>query len=376
MNTAFIAVRMLSERRLRLAFTAAGLATLFFLSAAQVGLLVGWCNTNTAIIRNAGVDVWVMAEQTPAFDYGTPIPRARVTQARNVEGVAWAEAMYMGWNYWQRKDGRRVNIELVGLDSGSVGGPWKLREGRVEDVHAPDRVIVDELYLKQLGVERVGDEGDVFDRRAVVCGISRDVRTFTAAPFVFTSLRSAVRYDRRYREDEVTYVLVRCAPGHDPARVAAAIRAEVPHVEVLTTDQFAARSVRYWMLETGVGITVVLTAALGGLVSVVITSQTLFAITQEHLGDYATLSALGFGRGQLLGCVLVQALLLGSAGLLLGSVLFAAAAHASARTAIPLETTPAVYVGLAAGFLLSSLGSSYLSLRAVLRVDPVRVFRG
>lgn len=360
----------------RLFVTWCGLGFLFFLSAAQVGLLVGWCNTTSAIIRHADAAVWIMAEQTPAFDYGTAIPAQRVHQARSVEGVAWAEGMFMAWNTWQRPDGRRVNIELVGLDSSCVGGPWTMQRGRVEEVHLPDSVIVDELFLDSLGVAATGDEGEMYSRRAVVRGISANVRTFTASPFVFTSLRSARRYDKRYGSDEVTYVLVRCAPGHCPEEVRDRLRAALPFVEVLTRDEFAGRTMRYWMLDTGLGITVVLTAVLGLAVSVVITSQTLYAMTQEYLGNYATLAAIGFGRLQLFACVVFQSLILSAGGTAIGSVSFFAIARLSARTPVPLETTPVVFACLAAGSLASSLLGALLSIRAVVRLDPAVVFRG
>src|SRR5205085_8098551 len=138
-----IAMRMLLHRKSRFAFTVLGIGLLFLLSASQVGLLVGWFNTITAIVRKAGVDVWVMAEQTPGFDYGTAIPRHRIYQVRNVPGVAWAEGMYVGWSVWQRPDGRRVTVVLVGLDRGSVDGPWSTQEGKVEDVHVPNSVLID-----------------------------------------------------------------------------------------------------------------------------------------------------------------------------------------------------------------------------------------
>lgn len=371
-----VSLKMLLHRKARFVVTLLGLGALFFLSAAQLGLLVGWCNTNSAIIRHAGVDIWVMAEQTPAFDYGTAIPGQCVHQARSIKGVAWAEGMFMAWNMWQRPDGRRVNVELVGLDTSSVGGPWAMREGRVEDVHRPDSVLVDELYLPLLGVDRVGAEAEMIGRRAVVRGITQDIRTFTASPFIFTSIKSAIQYDKRYHPDEITYVLARCAPGHDPSTVAEAIRIVVPHVEVLTTDQFVTRTVKYWMLETGIGITVVLTAVLGVIVSLVVSSQTLFTITQEHLGNYATLIALGFEPKQVMGCVLIQSLVLGSLGALFGSLAFFIGINLSARTVIPLETTPVTFTGLIVIWLLCAVGSSSLSLRSVLDIDPVSVFRG
>jgi putative ABC transport system permease protein len=370
-----IAVKMLLHKKSRFLLTNLGIAVAFFLSAAQSGLMVGWCNTCTAVIRHSGVDLWVMAPHTPAFDYGTPIPRNRVYQVRNVPGVAWAEGMFMGWNWWQRPDGRAVNIELIGLDLSSVGGPWDLRAGAADVVHHPDTVIVDELYLASLGVAGVGDEVEMIGRRARVGGISCGVRTLTASPFVFTSLKSAIRYDQRYREDEITYVLARCAPGYNPEQVRNAVAHEMPHAEVLTTGQFAWRSIRYWMLQTGLGITVVLTAILGLVVAAVIISQTLFATTQDHLANYATLLALGFSRTQLGGAVVVQSLILGTGGILLGSAAFFWAARLSVTTPIPLETTGALLAGLVGVCLACCALASFLSVRSVFRIDPIAVFR-
>jgi putative ABC transport system permease protein len=370
-----LALRMLLYKKVRFLLTVLGIGVAFFLSAAQVGLLVGWSKTTSAVIRHADADVWVMARQTPALDYGTPIPRSRVYEVRNVAGVAWAEGMFMGWNTWQRPDGRRVTVEMIGLDDGSVGGPWKMKVGEPAVVHRPETVIVDEVYARSLGVSGPGDEALIQDLRAVVGGLSQEVRTFTAAPFVFTSLGSAIKYDKRYRDDEVTFVLVRCAPGFRPERVRDAIAREVPNVEVLTSRQFAVRSVAYWMLETGIGITVLLTAALGLVVGLVVASQTLFSITQDHLPNYATLLALGFSRWQLVRVVLLQSLQLGAGGVLVGSAAFSLASCASTATPIPVETTPPVYAGLVAVSLLSCLLASFLSVRSLFRVDPVAVFR-
>jgi putative ABC transport system permease protein len=370
-----IALRMLIYKKARLVLTILGIAVAFFLSSAQFGLLVGWCNTNSALIRHAQADVWVMAQQTPAFDYGTAIPRNRVHQVRSVSGVEWAEGLFMAWNVWQRSDGRRVNIELVGLDESCVAGPWKMKAGGVSAVHHPDTVLADDLYLTALGIERVGQEFEMIGERAVIGGITQEVRTFTASPFVFTSIESAIRYDKRYRDDEVTYVLARCARGFTPEQVRDAIARNVPHVEVLTAREFAVRTMKYWMLETGIGITVVVTAVLGLLVGAFIMSQTLYTITQENLANYATLVALGFSRTRLMAIVLAQSLILGVVGIVLGSQLFLLASKTSATTPIPLETTPSVFAALIAVALISCVLASFASVRSIFRIDPISVFR-
>lgn len=371
-----IAIEMLLHGKLRALSTLLGVAVAFFLAAAQFGLLVGWCNTCSAIIRHANADIWVMAQQTPAFDYGTAIPRQRLYQVRSVPGVQWAEGMVMSWMFWQRSDGRQQNVEMVGIDESLVGGPWQMQRGSVNYVHLPDGVIIDSLYCERLGIHRLGEEAEIQGARAVVRGISENVRTLTAAPFIFTSLDSAVRYDPRYRPDELTYVLARCQSGTTPAQVRESIKNIVPSVDVWTSDEFAVQTMKYWMLETGLGITVVLTALLGVLVGTVITSQTLFAITNDHLKEYASLLALGFARAQLVAIVLCQALALGIAGVFVGNGLFWYAVYASARTPIPIETTPFVFSGVMLATLLSCVGASLLSVRSIFRIDPVAVFNG
>jgi putative ABC transport system permease protein len=369
-----IPLRMLTERPLRLGATVAGLGVAFFLSAAQIGLLVGWSNTNAALVMNAGVDVWVMAKRTPAYEFGTAIPRNRLYQVRSVEGVAWAEGLFTAWNVWQCPDGRRVNIEIVGLDDGCVGGPWSMRDGEVTAIRRPDVVVVDETYLSALGVSRLGEEVELMGQRATVGGISRGVRAFTASPHVFTTIARAIRYDKRYRDDEITYVLARAAPGYPPEQVRDAVAAAVPHVEALTSSEFALRTVRYWMLETGAGITVVITAALGMLVGGFIISQTLFSVTQDHLADYATLHALGFSRRRLCGIVFVQTLALWAGGVVPGSCLFFVASHASAGSQIPLEMNGPVFASIVALTFTAGLLASLASVRTVFQVDPVSIF--
>jgi putative ABC transport system permease protein len=370
-----VAVKMLLHSKARSISTLVGIAVAFILSAAQIGLMVSWCNTVSEIVRHAGVDVWVMADRTPAFDYGTPIPQERLYQVRSVPGVAWAETMLMSWMFVHQPDGRMTIVELVGVDDGLAGAPWLMAENSASVVLEPDAVIVDKLYAKQLGISHIGDVVEMSGHRAVVRGFSEGVRTITAAPFVFTSIKSALTYDPRYRSDEVTYVLARCDVGTSPDELRDSIAKLVPSVQVLTTPQFIQLTLSYWLFDTGLGLIVIATAALGLIVGTVIISQALYAITNDHLPNYATLLAVGFGKWQLVAIVMVQALSLGVAGITIGSVVFGRMSVFSRATPIPIEMTPIVFAGIVAIFLASCLGASFLSLRSVFRIDPISVFR-
>jgi putative ABC transport system permease protein len=371
-----VSLAMLAHDRVRLVATLAALAIAYLLCGTQMGLFVGWSNTTSALVKHAGADLWLVAEKTPCFDYGTAIPRRRLYQARSVDGVASADGMYVGFAFWQRPDGQQVGVELVGVGADDPGVPWAMRSGAPDAIHQPHTVVADALFVEALGVRELGDEVEISGRRATLGGISRDVRTFTSAPFVFTSLDNAMDYDGGRYRDEVTFVIVRAERGVDVEALRSRLERDVPGVEVLTTREFADRTVRHWMIETGAGLTVGLAAALGLVISIVVTSQTLVSVTRDHAPSYATMLALGVSRTKLVLGVLAQAGLLTAAGVALGGALLAVAVHATRDAAIPIEMTAPVAAGFALVTLAFSALSSLASCRAVLAVDPNESLRG
>jgi ABC-type antimicrobial peptide transport system permease subunit len=102
----------------------------------------------------------------------------------------------------------------------------------------------------------------------------------------------------------------------------------------------------------------------------------LYTITQEYLGAYATLLAVGFSRWKLGLIVMIQSILLGSIGWTLGATGFHFIAQASLTTPVPLELTQAVWIGTTVFYFASCLIASFLSVRAIFRTDPGEVFRG
>lgn len=362
------------SHRAKILASGIGVAAGFFLTMAQIGMMTGWIETCTLIVDRAQVDLWVIGVKSPAFDYGSPIPRQRLYQARSVEGVAEAHPLFMSWTIWNRPDGRKVNVELVGLDDSLVGGPVKMLEGNLSAVLRDKMVVVDSMYLDLLGVESVGQRFEMLGRRAEVAGISQGVRTFTASPFIFTSIEDAILYDKRYRTDEITYVLVRCEKGADVSAVAERLRRDLPSVEVLTSAAFKRRTAEYWMIGTGIGFTVVMTAILGVIIGALVISQTLFSLLQDHRPHYATLLALGF-EVKLLGLVVFfQALLLWVIGVVFGGAAFYGAALIAERSPVPLRLPADVFAALLLTLILASLAAGWWVLRKLRKIDPAAVF--
>lgn len=129
------------------------------------------------------------------------------------------------------------------------------------------------------------------------------------------------------------------------------------------------------MFGTGAGITVLIAAALGLLVGVVIVAQTIYAATVDHIREYGTLKAMGATNGYIYRVITQQALLSGVAGYVIGITIALTISRAS------LEGTTAILIPwpMAAALAVVTAGmclvASIVSINKATRIDPAMVFR-
>src|SRR6201984_1444949 len=114
------------------------------------------------------------------------------------------------------------------------------------------------------------------------------------------------------------YVLVRVDKRYATSDVQLSLKQRLPEVDVLTQDEFARKSRRYWTIKTGAGGAILTAAVLGFLIGLVVVSQTIYANTMENIEEYATLKALGAPKSLVARIVLTQALICGAVGSILG----------------------------------------------------------
>ncbi|MFM7346170.1 MAG: ABC transporter permease, partial [Tagaea sp.] len=176
-------------------------------------------------------------------------------------------------------------------------------------------------------------------------------------------------------ETRQNYVLVRVAPGHDPARVRDAIRAKIPEVDAYTRAEFAKRSYLYWLITTGAGFSLIIAAALGLIVGIVVTAQTLYATTMDRLPEYATMRAMGAPASYLYGVILRQAAIAAAGGFGLGIsiALFLVRGSKDGSAVILMPWELAAMLGAATFVMCAS--AALISIRRVMKIDPVSVFK-
>jgi len=107
----------------------------------------------------------------------------------------------------------------------------------------------------------------------------------------------------------------------------------------------------------------------------VIVYQVLSADVADHLREYATFKAMGYGPRFFLGIVLEEALVLGLLGFLPGLVFGTAILTLMAAvTTLPLAMTPAMAATVFAGTVVFSVISGVIATRRLAAADPADLF--
>jgi putative ABC transport system permease protein len=195
-------------------------------------------------------------------------------------------------------------------------------------------------------------------------------------PIAFMDFRVCQSMVPQELRGRATYVLVKLSPGADPERVRAEIGRRLPHNDVWTRDQWAARSRAYWTDTTGLGLNMMMTVVLGCIVGVSVVAQTLYTSTVDHIKEFATVKAIGGRNRDIYAIIGKQATIAAVAGFALGAAMAYALRPAMAAIDLKLDVTPTLAASVFAGTFALCLGASVISCRKVATLDPALVFRG
>jgi putative ABC transport system permease protein len=369
-----LAFRNLVHDRIRLAVTLVGILFSIVLVAVQLGVFLGARKMIVGMIDHAGADLWVTTYGAKSFEEAQLLTGRERNVALAVAGVKSAVPIVVSFAEWRKPAGGSALIVLVGTDGGPNGlSPWNIKDGSAENIVAPNAVVVDRTYSDSLGVSQVGDTAQIEDGRVRVVALSEGIRSFTMAPYVFTTLNRA-RSLLKVPGEQATFLLVRVEPGADVEAVRADLRQRLSGADVLTHAEFRERSLDHWLYATGAGVALIGGALLGLLVGTVIVAQTLYSSTKDHLNEFATLRALGSSSGYIHKVILWQAGLSAAIGYALGMVIAMVIVMLSEHTALPIVMTPLLAVGLYALTLGMCAISALSAIMKVTRIDPAMVF--
>lgn len=373
----WLATRLAFHNRARLLVTLFGVVFSAYLTLAETALYIGMMKNATSIIRHSGADLWVASKGVQNFDFAKPFPDERLKLAQGRAELSWAKPISLSWGFLKLPDGAQELVEIIGYDPAApVGGPWDMASGAPGDVGGGENMIVDESAAQRLGELRLGSLWELNDRSIKLVGLSRSAKTFTTAPIVFTSyvLAQDMTPDVS-RQAAAAYIAIKLRNPADVERVAKALRHDLPDNEILTTSAFVERTILYWTVQTGMGAAFCLTAVLGLVVGAGTIGQTVFANTMEHLGEFATLKAMGATARDLNTIILAQAAIDASVGFWIAVPLALLSKAPLEKTGVTLEVDLKLIAALFCVTLAVALAAAYFSIRRVQNLDPATVFR-
>jgi putative ABC transport system permease protein len=375
-NRVPLARRNLLYNRRRLAAALAGVVFAVVLVNMEVGILIGFIANSSSFIERMPADVWIMASGTPNFDMCHSIAEPTLQRVRAIDGVEWAEKMVVAWSVWKTPDGNEENIEAVGIQPGGhLPIPWPLEPPEAARLMDPMGVIIDRGEQARLKVGGVGDTAEMFNRRVKVIGFTTGLRSFTTTPYAIMRFEDALASSMA-PPNTTSYILVKAQSALSPRQLRDRLRGAFEHVDVLTKEEFRARTHHYWLFTTGVGMAFLMAALLGFMVGGAVVGQVLYAMVVEQRAEFGVLKAVGADRGFLCRLVLGQAGLIAISGYAAGLLATLPLMHFVRSAGTPMTLTPGLVAGGFAAVLLVCFSAAILPMVKLMRLEPALVFRG
>jgi putative ABC transport system permease protein len=378
-----IALKMLTGDRLKYFGLVAGIAFAALLISQQASILVGFIRQTGAFIRDtAQADLWLMDPQVRFSQDPVPMRDTVAPLARGVEGVDWAIPLFQGYTRGKLPDGTRFTLILVGLDDASLmGGPPQMVQGALRDLRQDRAVFIDalsspkKLLMRQGGGRAlaVGDRFTVDDNEVQIAGSDEGRRSFFWEPVVYTTYSRALSLVPPER-NQLSFVLIKLAPGADVAKVRATLEARTG-LMTLTNEEFITRTADYISTETGIVINFGMAIGLGFLIGTLVAGQTFYNFTLDNLRHYGALKAMGVTNGRLAGMVLLQALVVALLGYGIGVGLGAASGKAMEGAGLAFSMPWQIPAIIGTAILSVSAIAALLSLRQVFALEPAVVFK-
>ncbi|APB33479.1 DevC protein [Gloeomargarita lithophora Alchichica-D10] len=374
----------LRKNKGRLFVAVAGIGFADLLMFAQLGIQAALFESNTLLIQNLNADIILRSSQYRDLSLANTFPRRRLYQIQDVPGVAIADALYINNVVWKNPETRRkTQLTLVGQEvNQQVFDLPGLDLTTLKQLTQPDTFLFDRLARGQYAnvVAQVAQGKTVsaeIDRRSIqVVGLFPLGASFATDGTLITSQENFLRFFPNRGAGQVTLGLIDLEPEANIDQVLHQIQAKLPLDTLATTKQeFLNLEQAYWAETTPIGLLFGFGTAMAFVVGIVIVFQILSTDVNDHLAEYATFKAMGYGNRYLFFIVIEEAMILALLGFVPGLAL-ALGQYALIRSAasLPIGMTFARFWFVFFLTLVMCMTSGMIALRKVQAADPADIF--
>ena len=402
-----LAISNLAHGRWRTLVSTSGVSLAITLVFMQLGFLSAVAGTTVQIYDQLRFDVLLRSPDYFHFCDARVIARSHLYRVASMPGVAAVRPLHVTLATWRipstvqtieqgtagglrglvamaiDPDANVFDLEEVERQSGKLRNPEHLlidRKTKGDDFGAADG--------RAFGDADVGREVEVWEKRFRIAGHFALGAGLAANGSVLMSSAGYARFFPGDPETNVNFGLVVLHDGVQPAAFCARVKralsgpgqgdadsTAVRPVAVLTRDEVRKLEMRRWLWNTPIGSIFLAGVLVALVVGSVVVYMVLSNDVANHLGEYATLKAMGYTDGYLRKVVMQQALVMA----LLGYALSLACAECLYRVVgsmanIPLEMTWWIRGGVLILSVVMCCVSGVATLSKLSKAQPADLF--
>jgi len=373
----------LSHSKGRLFAAVSGVAFANLLVFMQLGIMGALNGSTVAPYSLIDTDILLSSQEGNTLTDSEHIARVWMLQALGVAGVADASPLYVGNLPFKLEDGSSVSLLAFGVNT--------------TQPHFVSPVIIPMLPKLTLENTALLDAGTRGMPASVINGLRAGEKfTFEASGKTLTAIgtlevgggfladgmillsdQTFLRFFGSRSSGAPDHIMVRVADGVSAQTVATRLRDVLPaaSVRVQTTAGAKAADLAFMSSERPTGIIFGFGVFMGILVGLVIVYQVLSTDVADHLREYATFKAMGYGQPFFLGIIFEEAIVLAVFGFIPGLIAsMGLYAGLVAVTGLPvtMDMTRALLVFL--GTLAACTLSGAIATRRLANADPADLF--
>lgn len=378
-----VAWLQLSHRPLRLLAAIAGVSFANVLVFFQLGLSGSLYDSQKRPIDQISGQLVLVPKRYTNLGEPLNFSRAQLVRVRGVQGVAGATPLYIGKADWLNRDTRQSKQALVfGVTPENPALKLPILQQNKALLKQPNTLFFDSASKKAAGsVVQTLATGSSYltelrGQQAKVVGIFKLGLTFAADINLIMSAANFQTYFPEKSNDDIQLGVIQLSAGANEAQVQATIsRFLDPSLQVLTIQQLKEREMSHWQRNTSFGLIFNLGVLVGLAVGAIIVYQILYSDVGDHLSEYATMKAIGYGDNFVVGIILQESLLLATVAflpsVLLSMLLYQVLVRATGLL-VAMTLGRALFVFCLTLVLCSASG--WLATGKLRRLDPAEVF--
>jgi putative ABC transport system permease protein len=375
----------MSRQKTRLLVATTGIAFADLLMFVQLGMQDALFDSQVRPYSTLNGELFLVNKLSDNLASVRSFSRDNLYRATGVEGVTSVSSLYIGGQADWRNPENRANrrIFIYGIDPDRPAFDLPEVNQHLKELKLLNRALFDKAGgLSQLGnvpalLEKENPLSvQVNDLELQVVGLFILGSSFSAEGNLITSDSTFLRLFPQRQASDIDVGIIKVKPDANIAQIQAELRAILPEdLLVLTLDEFVARELNYWATGSAIGYIFGFGVMIGFLVGAVVVYQIIYTDVSDHLPEYATLKAMGYGDLYLIGVIFQEALILAALGFLPGLLLSNGLyALFKSATLLPIGMKFSRATTVLILTLIMCVGAGAIAMRKLQQADPADIF--